>query len=82
MSAILKLKSDGAQALLTAGLLLGCALNVLLVWSYASRVGEPALVQAVASTSGPAGSRIQAKPSAGSLATAGRADRQRLFRPS
>ncbi|MDR3465867.1 MAG: hypothetical protein P4M07_07980 [Xanthobacteraceae bacterium] len=37
MSAILKLKSDGAQALLTAALLLGCALNVMLVLAFAGR---------------------------------------------
>jgi hypothetical protein len=42
VSAILKLKSDGAQVLLTAALLAGCALNVMLVWAYADRAEDSA----------------------------------------
>jgi len=38
MRAILKLKSEGAQALLTAVLLAGCALNVALLMAYVGRV--------------------------------------------
>jgi hypothetical protein len=38
MRAILKLKSDGAQALLTAVLLLGCGLNVMLVLAFMARM--------------------------------------------
>jgi hypothetical protein len=40
MSAILKLKSDGAQALLAAALLLGCALNVGLAWTHVGQAGS------------------------------------------
>ncbi len=40
MRAILKLKSDGAQALLTAALLAGCALNALLLMAYAGRMAQ------------------------------------------
>lgn len=40
MSAILKLKSDGAEGLLTAVLLLGCALNAALLMAYAGRVAK------------------------------------------
>jgi len=40
MSAILKLKSDGAQALLTMVLLAGCALNIALLAAFAGRIAE------------------------------------------
>lgn len=40
MSAILKLKSDGAQALLAAALALGCAVNIALVLALAGHLGE------------------------------------------
>lgn len=40
MSAILKLKSDGAQALLAAALALGCAVNILLVLALAGQLDE------------------------------------------
>jgi hypothetical protein len=62
MSAILKLKSDGAQALLTAVLLAGCALNVALVWALAVRAGDGSIgvvqmrAQPVAAAPVPAGS--------------------------
>ncbi|MGO9361802.1 MAG: hypothetical protein ACLP1D_29655 [Xanthobacteraceae bacterium] len=43
VSAILRLKSDGAQVLLTAALLAGCALNMMLVWVYADRADDRAI---------------------------------------
>jgi hypothetical protein len=89
MSAILKLKSDGAQALLTAALLLGCALNVMLVLAFVGRTahGFPDTVEMSARsvTTAPAlAGRLGSTPqrSGRDIATAGRPSPARAQRPS
>jgi hypothetical protein len=76
VSAILRLKSDGAQVLLTAALLAGCALNVMLVWAYADRADDSAIgidpsgARAVAVAPVPAGSRPRPAESGGFIPAA------------
>ena len=96
MSAILKLKSDGAQALLTAALLAGCALNVMLVWAFAVRAdqaqvelarGLPVLVAPVSTGSAVVPARTGgvlgfARQNGPDLAAGGRGYLHRPLRPS
>jgi len=88
MSAILKLKSEGAQALLTAVLLIGCTLNGALLMAYAGR-----LAQGSHDTAGvvsqtvvvlPAGAQSQSGPHRSGRDVAGlaRTYLPRPFRPS
>jgi hypothetical protein len=92
MSAILKLKSDGAQALLAVALLVGCALNVALLAALAGRAGEGShntagivsqTVVVLPAAPGSAG-RPEVRPgrSGRDIAIAGKAYLTRAFRPS